>query len=84
MACKPIVFSGIDRTKFLAVRARVRAQTGEISLAGDAGTASGQGFTVQWTYSEPEQQLTIQCTDKPFIIPESIVAAKIRGLVEGL
>lgn len=83
MACKPITFTGISRDHFLAIRARIRAQA-DVEIAGDCGTATGNGFTAQWSYSEPNQSLEIQCMSKPFFISEGIVAGKIRDLVNGL
>ena len=83
MACKPITFSGITRGHFLAIRARIRAQA-DVDVSGDTGTASGNGYTADWFYSEPNQSLVIQCTSKPFFISEGLVAGKIRDLVNGL
>ena len=82
-ACKSIVFKNISRTKFQAIRARINAQA-EITCTGDIGTATGNGYTAQWTYVEPDQTLTIQCTDRPWFISESLVADKIQQLVEGV
>ena len=82
-ACKPITFTGITREKFEAVCAQIEAQ-GHVVVVGDSGHASGNGFTAQWTYSEPAQTLIIQCTDKPFYVPESLVADKITALVQSI
>jgi hypothetical protein len=82
MACSPVSFSEITREKFNAVVTRVRAQAPDVNLTGDQGTASGKGFTVQWSYAEPHQVLIVQCMKKPFIVPEAVVNSKIRDLVE--
>jgi hypothetical protein len=82
-ACKPITFQNIPRERFQAIRARIRAQA-DVSVMGDTGTASGNGFTATWTYDEAAQTLSIQCTDKPFFISEGLVADKIRALVTTL
>jgi len=37
-------------------------------IVGDTGTASADGVTLIWTYSEPAQTLTLQCTAKPFLV----------------
>lgn len=80
MACKPVVFKGITRERFQAVRARIRAQA-DVNVVGDTGTASGGGFEATWIYDEPSQALTIQCTRKPFFMSEGLVAEKIRDVV---
>lgn len=82
MACSPVSFSGITRDKFNAVMGRIHAQAPNVEVAGDQGTASGEGFTVQWSYAEPHQTLVVQCMKKPFFIPEDTVNSKIRDLVE--
>jgi len=84
MSCEPLTFKNISREKFQAVRARIRAQAEVVSIAGDMGTAEGNGFKAQWTYDEPNQTLTIQCLQKPFFVSESLVADKIHVLVTEL
>lgn len=82
MACKPVKFSDITRDQFKAIRARINAQAEKMINAGDTGTATGDGFEVIWTFSEPDRTLTVQCTKKPFFISEGMVASKIRDIVE--
>ena len=81
--CKPLVFQNISRPRFQNIRARIRAQA-EVSVDGDTGTAQGNGFGASWAYDEATQTLTIQCTKKPFFVPESMVADKIYALVTSL
>jgi hypothetical protein len=81
--CRPLTFKNIPRERFLAIRARIRAQA-EVSILGDTGTASGNGFSASWSYDEAAQTLTIECTEKPFFAPESLVLDKIRALVTSL
>ena len=83
MACKPITFTKITRDHYLAIRARIRAEA-EVTISGDCGIATGNGFQAQWTYRETEQTLEIQCLSKPFFISEALVAEKIRELVTSL
>lgn len=80
---QPVVFRNITRQKFSAVCAKIESQ-GTVSMVGDAGTASGHGFKASWIYSEPDQTLTIQCLEKPMLVPESLVTAKIQALVESV
>lgn len=83
MVSQPLKFPNITRLKFQAIRARINAQA-DTKVVGDQGTASGHGFEATWTYSEPDQTLTIQCTKKPFFVSESLVTAKIQALVESV
>ena len=87
-ACKPIAFTGIDRIRFQAIRARVRAQATSTTVDGDTGTATGQTplgeVTVSWSYDEPSQTLTVQCVKKPWCVSEDLSANKIRSMVESL
>ena len=80
MAFKPVTFKNITREHFQAIRARIRAQA-DVSVVGDTGTASGNGFEASWNYDEPSQTLTIQCTKKPFWVSDGLVADKITALV---
>jgi hypothetical protein len=82
-ACKPVTFKNITRERFQAIRARIRAQA-DVSVAGDMGTASGNGFAASWIYDEAAQTLSIQCTEKPWFVSEGLVADKIRALVTTL
>jgi len=85
MACKPITFPGITRERFEAIRARLVEQASghaSVEIVGDTGTATGSGVTVHWVYIEPLQQLTLQCASKPFIVPEGVIASKLRDFVE--
>jgi hypothetical protein len=82
-SCKPVIFKNVSRLKFRAVRARINAQA-DIEGSGESGLARGNGFTAAWTYCEPEQTLVIECTEKPFYVPESLVIAKIQALVESV
>ena len=84
--CAPIKFTEITRERFAAIQGRVEAEAhidegfrGDI--VGDTGTASADGVTLIWTYSEPAQTLTLQCTAKPFLVTEGYVANKLRYLV---
>jgi hypothetical protein len=83
MSCKPLTFRNVSFLKYRAVVARIRAQ-GEISEVGNTGHASGHGFEATWSYDEPTEVLTVTCTKKPALVFESLVADKIRALVESV
>jgi hypothetical protein len=86
--CQPIKFTEITRLRFLAIRARVRAQATEMTVDGDSGTASGQTMLgkvkFSYSYDEASQTLTAQCLEKPGLVSEAKVAAKMRDLMEAL
>jgi hypothetical protein len=88
MACNPIVFQNISRERFLAIRARIRAQAAEVEIDGDTGTASGNTplgrVKLAWVYDGSGQTFTVQCLAKPMFVSESVVATKIHGLMEAL
>ena len=83
-ACKQITFRNITRPQFKAIRARIYAQADCTTVMGDTGTAVGYGMMATWTYEEDTQALTIQCTQKPFIVPERLIEGKIWQLVESV
>jgi hypothetical protein len=80
MASKPIVLQSITRAKFEAVCAKIETQ-GQINLTGDTGSASGHGFEASWSYSEPDQTLTVVINKAPFGF-EGLAADKLTALVE--
>jgi hypothetical protein len=82
--CQPIKFTGIDRLRYMAIRARVRAQAAEMSCAGDTGKATGDGITIAWSYNEGDQELTFTCPKRPWWKSEGFVSSKIYGLIEAL
>ena len=57
MAEFQVRFLSITRLKYQAVRARLHAQSDEMNCSGDAGTATGDGITIQWVYDEGEKRL---------------------------
>jgi hypothetical protein len=82
--CKPVVFQNIEPRRYLAIRARLRAQADRMEIDGDRGTASSENFTCIWAYDEAARTLTIQYTKKPSWYPEGLAADKIRALVTSL
>jgi hypothetical protein len=79
-----VSFQKIEPWRYRAIRARIRAQAGEMRCTGDVGEASGKGTTITWKYDEAERELVIQGTRRPLWMTESMAASRIRGLVEGL
>ncbi len=81
MALPILTFNGITQERFQAIAIQVKAQTG-VAVSGNTGTAAQSGFRLTWNYVPGAQTLTIQCLDKPFFAPASMVQSKITDLVE--
>ena len=62
----------------LEVRRAQLAQAGVV-FAGDHGTLSHSGVTLQLDYLAQFDMLEIRVVDKPWIVPEVMVEEKIRG-----
>lgn len=80
MSLAPQSFSNITPAQFAAIAADVKTTVG-VSLDGNTGTQSADGYTVEWAY-DGESNLVIDVLKKPFLIPESIVESHITQLVE--
>jgi hypothetical protein len=58
------------------------AATYGVKIATAVGSATASGVTLAWNYDPAEKTLSIQCTDKPFWAPCSLVNSKINDAVE--
>jgi hypothetical protein len=81
MACDPLSYSGVDASKWTSLRETIERDYG-IAIDSERGEASKRGFKLKWAYEADEQTLEIQCLDKPFITPCSIVNGYINGLAD--
>jgi hypothetical protein len=52
-----------------------------MTLAGNSGYASADGVTINWNYDPTSQVLVLQCLQKPWYVPESLVDDKLDALV---
>jgi hypothetical protein len=77
--CPVITLSDISTEKYEALIAAAQAQG--LALAGKSGNASHRGMEFTWNYDSDAQVLTIQCIDKPMLIPCAMIEAQLRGLV---
>jgi hypothetical protein len=80
-SCEAQRFDGVTETVWRAVIGRVSAGLG-IAIDGPQGARSKDGFTVSWDYRASSEELTIQCTGKPWWAPCGKVNDEIRDLVE--
>ena len=81
MACDPLIYSGVDAAKWAGIRETIESQYG-IRIDSDRGEASQRGFALKWEYEPGEGSLRIQCLEKPFVIPCSVVNSYINGAAE--
>jgi hypothetical protein len=81
-ACNEQVFNGITPARWECIRQAMQGRTG-VSLATDTGTASKSGFTMRWNFDPLAQVLTVQCLEKPFIVPCSVIESTLTGIVNG-
>ena len=79
MACPEIRLEGITAERYAALLAKAHAQG--LALEGISGAATHQGMHFTWSYDEAAAALTIQCLEKPFFVPCSMIEAQIRSLV---
>ena len=88
MACDPLSYSGVDASSFASLKETIEREYG-IRIDSDEGEAAQRGFTLKWAYEPAAQTLEIQCLEKPFIAPCSVVndyinrAAEKAGLAVG-
>ena len=69
-ACPQQTFEGITPEIWARLKAKVAADIGgDASAIADAGTESGSGYTVQWSWDPTSLTLTIQMLDSPFWAP---------------
>lgn len=75
-----ITFNSITPEHFARIQAEVDREAG-LELSGNSGEASVSGFTFLWNYNPESQDLTLQCTKKPWAIPAAMVQHKLQELV---
>jgi hypothetical protein len=77
VACDPLYYSGVDSSKWECAKEVVRSEYG-ITIEADHGEATERGFTLQWSYDASAEELQIQCTKKPFVVPCGMVNGRIE------
>lgn len=80
--CEEQEFAGITSEQFRTFLEKAESM-GIPGLAGqgNTGQASRSGVTIRWNYDPDSQQLTVQCTDSPMLLPCSLINSKIREAV---
>jgi hypothetical protein len=49
-----------------------------VSIESDQREATERGFTLKWSYDANAEQLQIECTKKPFVVPCGMVSGRIE------
>jgi len=70
-------YAGVDSSKWECAKEVVKREYG-IGIDSDQGEASERGFTLRWSYDANAQELEIQCTKKPFLVPCGTVNGRIK------
>ena len=80
-ACASQGFDGITSTVWTCIVQQVASYG--ITISGNSGEQTKDGFTVRWDYDPNAQTLQIQCMDSPWWAPCSTINGKIHELVDG-
>lgn len=80
-ACPPLTCTNVDTSAWAKIKAEVLTDY-HIVISSDTGTASGDGFTLGWSYSSASAELAIQCDDSPFWASCSLINGTIDALVK--
>jgi hypothetical protein len=76
----PQHYEGVTKERFDSLVEQAKAKTG-LTISGNAGQASANGFTFKWNYDPAAQTLDLQCLEKPIWAPESAVISTMNQLV---
>ena len=68
----------MSEAQFAAGAERLRPHGVELKAPG--GTLSRSGVTARYTYDG--RKLTIEITDKPFLLPVSVIESQLKGYIE--
>ena len=77
--CPPMTFDGLSPDRYQQLLAK--AQTQGLQITGDSGSTSYQGIDFTWNYDPAAQILTLECTNKPFFVPCSMIEQKVRSVL---
>jgi hypothetical protein len=81
-ACNQQVFNGVTQDRWNCIKNAIQSKTGVV-ITTDSGTAAQSGVSIQWNFDSTAQVLSIQCMEKPFIVPCALIESKITDVVTG-
>jgi len=79
--CPAVSFTNVTPAVFTCLGKKA-AEHG-ITISGDSGTASKSGFKISWNYNRAASTLSLQCLDKPGLVPCSLVKSTMKSTVQG-
>jgi hypothetical protein len=79
--CSAVSFTSVTPAVFNCLVQKAAEQG--VTISSDLGTASKSGFKISWNYNRGASSLTIQCLDKPILIPCALVKSEIKSIVNG-
>jgi len=80
--CDAHTFNGVTPEEFACIARKAEQESG-LTLSGNNGSALAPGISVNWNFDPASYTLTIQCMDKPFLLPCATINSQIRNLVDG-
>jgi len=79
--CSAVSFNSVTPAVFNCLVQKAAEQG--VTISSDSGTASKSGFEISWNYNRAASSLTIQCLDKPRLVPCTLVKSEIKSIVRG-
>ena len=79
MSCPEMTLEGITPDRYTYLISAAAAQG--LTISGPTGSTTFQGFDFSWAYDPLAQTLKLQCTNKPFYVPCSMIESKIRSFL---
>ncbi len=79
MACDQLNYRGVGAEQWSAAQEKISSEYG-LHIDSEQGEQSKSGFRLRWVYDPDAHTLEIQCLDKPFLIPCSVVNGRINAL----
>ncbi len=80
-SCSKVTFHGVNTKVFECLKAEL--ERGGIAVPnGNSGTISGHGIKADFEYNARADTLSIQVTDKPFLVTCGYITGRIHGSIE--
>ena len=78
--CSQQTFNGVTQARWDCIKTAVQTRTGVV-ITTDSGTAKQGEFSINWNFDAATEVLTIQCMEKPFILPCAAIESTINHVV---
>ena len=80
MSESPLVFPNVSAGEWACIQQK--AGDRGFALSSDSGELEQMGVTIRWTYDGAAQTLTFTTVNKPVFVPQSMVEAQLRNLID--